>query len=297
MKWVKLARKKEIPYFDPLEPLKPPPIESIKCPIQPMLTLAPMIDPIEAEIKRFGKYWEDNFHWDLVSKQVAEVRMQIENPRMISRQRAVIWQKAQDLEIKNILRDRIGTDMEDLIKRPEQEEWDRFFVPNLERLRKADREFDAKMAWAVYYHDEIDENERGQRWDTRDREIADEVIDYAYFLMDFPWPQSWRCLGDLEDVPVTDEEWNSALENFPKALKAIQKMPDLHLERIKREAPSFWAQKKEEWRSKFEQELLSFKSSKEQLGGSVRHTNVLINSTLKKIKKIDDEINGIASGV
>jgi hypothetical protein len=56
------------------------------------------IDPIAAargaEKKKFGKCWDDSFQWDLVSKRVAEVRMQIEDPMTNSSKKIQAWRLA-----------------------------------------------------------------------------------------------------------------------------------------------------------------------------------------------------------
>jgi hypothetical protein len=120
-------------------------------------------------------------------------------------------------DIGNILRERIGKDMEDLIRWAQRVEWDNIIVANLEKTRKKDQVYDAKMAFLVYYNEEIDEEERERRWDTLDRDAADRVIDAGNILLDTPWPDSWHD----GDIHYTQEEWDSTVENFPKARAAI----------------------------------------------------------------------------
>jgi hypothetical protein len=132
--------------------------------------------------------------------------------------------------------------MEDFIRWAQRVGWDEIIVMGLEASRKEDQKYDAKMALLVYYNDEIDEEERETRWNTLDREIADRVIELGNILMDIPWPDSWHNGEDH----YTLEEWNSTVENFPKALIAIQRIPELHRERRRSAFPTFWAQRKEE---------------------------------------------------
>jgi hypothetical protein len=116
IKWVKLARMKGIPYFEPPVDLEALPVESIEYPVIPLLTLTPMVNPIEAEIKKFGKYWEDNFHWDLVSRGVAEVRMKIEDCQTPSWEKLRIWREALGSQLGGTIQDRIGEEMEEFIR-------------------------------------------------------------------------------------------------------------------------------------------------------------------------------------
>jgi hypothetical protein len=75
LKQAKLAEMIDTPLVDPPVSLEPIPIESISCPVVPLLEPPPRVDPLEEERKRFGKYWDESFQWDLISKRVAEVKM------------------------------------------------------------------------------------------------------------------------------------------------------------------------------------------------------------------------------
>jgi hypothetical protein len=143
------------------------------------------------------------------------------------------------------------------------------------------------MAWLVYYNEEIDEEERERRWNTLDRDIADYGIDFANGLADIPSPKSWCHHGDLEDTPVTDEEWESAFNNFPKALEAIKRVPEMHLERRRLMAPLFWRQQKEAWRQDFEKEFTIFLKKKEKLGGDMQDTFFDIRTLREKITRME----------
>jgi hypothetical protein len=139
---VKLARKKGIPYFEPPIDLNSVPLEVIECPVIPLLTLKPMANPMEAEIKRFGKYWDDNFQWDLVSKRVAEVRMSIEDPKKNSSQKTQYWKTIMNTEFKSIVQHRIGKEMVALVRQQQRVEWDRRIVSFLQQRRARDNDDD-----------------------------------------------------------------------------------------------------------------------------------------------------------
>jgi hypothetical protein len=140
-------------------------------------------------------------------------------------------------DIGDILQERIGEDMEGSIRWAQRVEWDNLIVKELDARRKKDQYHDSKLAWLVYYNDEIDEEERERRWDTLNKDIANRVIDHGNLLAEYPWPQSWHDGKDL----YTQEEWDSTVENFPKALAAIQEIPKLHLEKRRLAAPTFFA--------------------------------------------------------
>jgi hypothetical protein len=292
MRWVKLARKKEIPYFEPPADLKPFPIESITCPTIPLLVLAPMERPGEADKRRFGAYWDDNFQWDLVSKGVGEARMRMENCCVPSREKLRIWREALKSQLGGIIQDRIGEKMEELIRQSQKDEWDKIIVANLESSRKKDKMYDAKIASLVAYNSDLDEDEKHRRLNSLNLTVASHV--WTHYLLEhefeFPWPDSWCCLGELGEVPITVEEWNSAVDNFPKALKAIERVPDWHLHHRRLAAPEFWRQQKEAWRKEFEAASVVFRKNKEELGGNLNHTEKVIVSIRRDLKRINGEI-------
>jgi hypothetical protein len=225
MRWVKLARKKGIPYFEPPVSLDPVPLESIKCPKHPMLKLTPIDATREVEKKKFGSYWNDCFHWDLVSKRVIEVKMQIEDRCASSRKIFHIWQDSLKSDVGNLLR----------------VEWDTIIAGNLEISRKKDKIYDLEMTMLVYYNEEIPPKEKIRRWTMLDPEVVGRMLPILDLQRKVPWPQAWH---DGENH-YTQEEWDSVVENFPKALTAIQRAPEICLERRRLAAPTFWLQKKE----------------------------------------------------
>jgi hypothetical protein len=169
-----------------------------------------------------------------------EVQMQIESPYTSARRKYQVWQEALKTDLTGILQERIGEEMENLIHEAQKREWDRYVAMNLEIGRKRDKQFDVKLATLIHYNDEIDEDERGRRWDSIDRGIADEVIDQLNAIPEVPWPEKLRGA-----YSYTDEEWDSAVKNFPMAQKAIQKIPAMHLERRISGHQQFWSHQRE----------------------------------------------------
>jgi hypothetical protein len=82
MIWVKLARKKGIPYFEEPLILEAWPTESIEN-TPPQLLHLPN-KPIRTEDRRsmlpIGARWKDSFHWDMVSKEVELVSADMMDP-------------------------------------------------------------------------------------------------------------------------------------------------------------------------------------------------------------------------
>jgi uncharacterized protein (UPF0335 family) len=95
----------------------------------------------------------------LVSKEVELVRMDIVDPMTNARKKTQLWRKAQESRLSGIIQERIGEEVEDLIRWAHSYEWDMMIVKNLEALRKKDKVFDAKMAMLVYYNEDIEEEE------------------------------------------------------------------------------------------------------------------------------------------
>jgi hypothetical protein len=252
IRWVKLARKKGVPYFDPPVKLDPGPIESINCPVIPLSVLRPKADPNEVEKMRFGKYWDESFTWDLVSKKIAEVRMFIEDPRSNSSQKTQFWKKIMESEFKSIVQQRIGKEMVALVRQLQRVEWNRIIIPTLRSQRAKDKAHDCKLTIMTWYNPELPAEEKNRRLNTLDPETVYRTVDYLRILKNVPWPQS--CHYD-DDFGMTNEEWDSAFGNFSRNQRTIQKVPELHLHRRRLMAPEFWHQQREEWRADFVKEL------------------------------------------
>jgi hypothetical protein len=148
-----------------------------------------MVNPIDAEIRRFGKYWEDSFHWDLVSRGVAETRMKIEDDQAPSWEKRRIWQEALNSQLGGIIQDRIGEEMEEFIRQTQRDEWDNTILKGLATARRQDKHYDAKLVLLTFYNDELDQDEKDRRrtslkW-KRTREAIRELCFY-YMLSSKP---------------------------------------------------------------------------------------------------------------
>jgi hypothetical protein len=111
------------------------------------------------------------------------------------------------------------------------------------------------MTW---YNPELPFEEKNRRLNTLTEEVVDRTIAYLRWLRQVPWPQSWHIdkeVNHFNDAKLTDEEWDSLVENRPVALDAIQKIPELHLQRRCLMAPEFWRQQREAWRAEYVREL------------------------------------------
>jgi hypothetical protein len=182
-----------------------------------------------------GRNWRESFHWDLVSRRVAEVKMQIEDKHASSRKKFRIWQGALKSDIGNIVRAGIGEEMEEWIRWAQREEWEKIIVANLETSRKKDKVYDAKMAFLVYYNGEIDLDEKVRRLNTLMLNVANNVVLVAQVLASIPWPQAWH---NGEDI-FTHEERGSVANNFPIAKAAIQRVSEIWLNRRRQAFPAF----------------------------------------------------------
>jgi hypothetical protein len=124
--------------------------------------------------------------------------------------------------------------MEDFIRWAHRVEWDHIIVANLESSRRKDKNYDVKMTALVYYDEEIDEEERERRWATLDKKITYRMVDILNLQLDIPWPEAWHN----GEILYTKDEWDPAVENFPKAMAAIQRVPEICLERRRLAFPS-----------------------------------------------------------
>jgi hypothetical protein len=204
----------------------------------PLLVWASMERPGVSDKRRFGAYWDDNFQWDLVSRGVAEVRMQIEDCRVPAREKLRIWKEALKSQLGNIIQDRIGEEMEELIRQTQRVEWDKIIVANLETLKRKDRLYEAKMAFLVAYNDDLDEEEKIRRLKALSLTVANNVWNQYLFDIRVPRQTFWHF---DDDYGLTNEEWDSAFGNFLKNQEAIRRIPEMHFQRRRLMAPNFGA--------------------------------------------------------
>jgi hypothetical protein len=142
-------------------------------------------------------------------------------------------------------------------------EWN-IMMKDLEKNRRLDSAYDAKMALLVYYNDDIDGKEKQRRWLMLDLPIVEKVVDQCNALALAPRPLSWH---KARNIAFTDEMWDSVKSGWDDAWEAIEDIPERHAQRVRDEAPRYWKQQREEWRDRLEQEPLSFKAKKEKYGG------------------------------
>jgi hypothetical protein len=286
--WVKLARKKRIPYFEPPVVLDPGPLESINCEALPLLEVEPEVDPFDAEIKKFGRYWDDRFRWDLASRNVAEVKMKVEDPNTPSKEKFRIWREALKGEFGSIIRARIGKEMEACYLQSQRDEWDHTIIANLAASRRKDRYCDIKMAWLTVYNEEIDDEESMRRLKSLNPEVANKVFAVFCFETQVPRPLSWHMDKDSNDfieTGCTDEEWDSAVKNRPIARAAIRHIPELHLHRRQLMAPEFWKQQRLNWSSAYVKELEVFKKNR-AWAGNMRSARAVFTSLMKESRAL-----------
>jgi hypothetical protein len=166
------------------------------------------------------------------------------------------------LYISGIIQERIGDEMEDLIRWAHRYEWYMVIVKNLETLRKKDKGFDAKMAMLFYYNEDIEEMKR--RWNTLIRTVANNAVAYCNKLAFTPWPESWHPRDEF--ICLTKEEYESVVANWPIAKAAIKDIPLRHLERRRLEAPSYWKQQRDLWQQDFDKKLAYLKKMNDEFG-------------------------------
>jgi hypothetical protein len=92
------------------------------------------------------------------------------------RKKMLVWKKSLETDLAGIIRERIGEEMELLLKQSHQREWDTVILGKLGEWRRKDKVFDAKMAFLVYYNEDIDEEERYRRLNTLNLTAASDVV-------------------------------------------------------------------------------------------------------------------------
>jgi hypothetical protein len=220
-----------------------------------------------------GGRWNDDFHWDLVSREVEMVRAEVGDPHANSSKKFATWRMALQSPIGNILRHRIGEQVEDLILWAQQIEWDQSFLQNLARRNGLDKFYGIKTVLLLLYNEESGQEEFQRRLATLDDK------DVCWGVNNWRWYEAWKPKRWEGADSFSDEEWYSVKENFPKAREAIKGIPMEHLRRRRLEGPGFWTLKKEAWRRGLEEELLKFRSQKEEFGGNSMEKLVAIQKS------------------
>jgi hypothetical protein len=121
MRWVKLARKKGIPYFEEPATLQPTPTLSIEC--EPTKTISTSPDKffdkkLSEDRAWLGKEWKEEYTWDLVSREVALVWNDVRSyEKSVSRKVQMVWKKGLEKGNAAILEERVGEEVRRFILR------------------------------------------------------------------------------------------------------------------------------------------------------------------------------------
>jgi hypothetical protein len=214
MRWVKLARKKGIPYFEEFPTLNPFPLESIKC---DLIELTPIVKRADRnpqlardKLTLLGD-WKEDYMWDLVSREVALAWHQIRSfgwfdPRKVK----AIWRELLRTGTNSTLQERMGRQVRSLVVQYQEQEWNRL-MKGLRQYREKDRYFDCKMATLVYYNDDISGKEMERRWSMLDQRVVQRTIPDCVALSQAPRQESWHRKAD---IAFTDEMWDSVCDNW-----------------------------------------------------------------------------------
>jgi hypothetical protein len=188
------------------------------------------------------------------------------DPSLDVRGKMRVWKKALDSSLADIIQERIGEDMELLIRTTHSLEWDLLISMKLKDLRRKDKDIDRKLTALVYYNDDIDEQERERRFKTLNRKMSNGEIDRCNALTLAPSQESWHVL--LDDEPgYTDEIWESLAQKIQThGWNAIGGIPQKYAERFRVETPRYWAQRREDWNQRLAQRLTEFKEKNEKYG-------------------------------
>jgi hypothetical protein len=250
MRWVKLARKKGIPYFDDLPTLDPVPIESIECKPVKMCQLNsdPWEDPdIRKDRLLLAKEWDESYVWDYSTRKVAVSWYSIRknggiNPRLLKQ----VWNDAICEEITGPLLNEIKGDAVDkMIVWGHRQEWDSCIVGNLQKFRRGDRAFDYSVACLVYHNTEITRKERERRFDTLDQLAVDMAIRDCNAWRAAPKQEGWH--RRREPKALTDEMWHSICDNWWDKVEALQDIRAIHLEKRRQAFQPFYALERSCW--------------------------------------------------
>jgi hypothetical protein len=174
MRWVKLARKKGIPYFDEPSTLSPFPIESIDSTPMKMVEIGKQLDnPQRTKDQTLLMWdWKEEYAWDLVSREVALARRFIQgcggtDPRKAKE----AWRRLLGTGTRSTLQTEMGKEVRSLIARLHEQEWNRL-MRDIQQHRRRDRYFDCKMAKLVFYNHDISGKEMERRWAMLDQGVV-----------------------------------------------------------------------------------------------------------------------------
>jgi hypothetical protein len=264
MRWVKQERKDGIPFFDLLPTLEPIPLESIDIPkISRVLTIG--IFPrrqFPQERRLIGKFWKDHYEWDGVARKVAVVWNTIQkesDPRKVQD----YWRGVQMGDESGVMKDRLSKRVSEWIETLYVKEWDDRILAHLPIMRKKSRTVDRDLALALYYNEEISDQERDRRWNTLNIEDANKSIDWCNALALAPAPEGWH---NIEECTISEEICESICDHWDEKAASIAHIPACHVEIRRQTYDTYWREKKGEALAQFNEKLQEFKLNQANFG-------------------------------
>jgi hypothetical protein len=267
MRWVKLARKKGIPYFEPPTSLEPVPLEEIKCERMvptPLLSKQWEDPEMKKDRRLLASEWEESYTWDYTMRKVAVSWSSVRkeggcNPRMLKKS----WLQATKEEVTGQrLKELHGQEFKTIIKLAHEREWD-VFIKYRDSLRKGDGSFDARMAALIYYNNDIEWKEKQRRSFTLHMPTVEKVVSHCTALAQAPKPEGWHRLKDAVFTEEMHESITAVWENIPDDLWFF---PETHLEKRRQAFGPFWRQQREDWERNCSFQLKEFKEQNDELG-------------------------------
>jgi hypothetical protein len=225
----------------------------------------PEFSQLEKDKLELGYDWKEEFTWDLVAREIALARNSIRcNGGCDPRIARTCWQRLLETGTRDTLEAELEEEVETRIQHLHVREWDEF-ISNIDFHRKKDKVFDARMAFLIYYNDDISDEERERRWNTLMIPVANRVIETCNADFLAPKPLTWH----LDEEPkYSEEEWQAVDENWARATEAIQDIPGRHLEKMRKSHNAYWGELKANLFSNLRRQLEEYKCQNDRLGWS-----------------------------
>jgi hypothetical protein len=216
MRWVKLARKKGIPYFEDLPTLEPNLLPAIECEQLQLITIDSVPFEEEQLVKdreALGKdYWREEFTWNLEAWEVALAQSRVfkgagPDPRKMQK----LWQEELRKGNSSLLRGRLGKTIKDCTDFLHKREWD-ILMKDLEKNRKHNRAYGSAMAYDSmlaslgYYNEDTSEEEMKRRWGMLNLSVVEKTVEQCNAWALAPRPESWH---KVKKIAFTEEMWDS----------------------------------------------------------------------------------------
>jgi hypothetical protein len=244
--------------------LDPVPLESIKVEaVKPLIygRLRGELSQLEKDQFKLGRDWKERFTWDLVAREIALSWNYLRTYGTDPRKYLQCWKTLLKQGTGPILAG-IKAEVEERYWSLHRKEWDAY-VADIKTLRRKDRYWDCKMAYLIFYNEEIKGEEKGRRWDILDASVVDRVLCTCEALETAPVPLTWH----MNDTPkLTEEMWVSVGENWDLAVEAIQDVPKRHLEKLRESHDEYWGNLKNGCLSRLTKELEDHKFESYRLG-------------------------------